>query len=169
MTVGAGTYAISRQKEKWIQNASEVVVDLFSADVQSLAEQHPFQETFMYEQLPRRYQHHYNLSFAQQFLDAAIVVAWKVQDKRRWRLNSVAEELVMRAILSQAEVQANLEGKTFDSGDLVDEIFEDTDIEFLFQWEFDGIEDDERYIKQLGLANLRFADWFKPFRPTGLL
>lgn len=75
----------------------------------------------------------------------------------------------MRAILEQAEVQAELEGKTFTSRDLVDHIFEDMDVEFLFQPAFDGIEDDEDLVRHLGIANLRLGDWFKPFRPTGIV
>lgn len=55
------------------------------------------------------------MSFAQQFLDVMILVAWKIRDKGWWMLNSVAEELAMRAILEGAEVQAELEGKTFTS------------------------------------------------------
>lgn len=121
----------------------------------------------MYQYLP--YQHHYDLSFAQQFLDAMILVAWKIRDKAWWMLNSVAEGLAVRAILGHAEVQAELEGKRFASEDLFDYIFGDTDIEFLFLPSFDGIEDDEYLVQRMGIVNLRFADWFKPFRPTGIV
>lgn len=169
MPVGDYPYRISRQKMKWIRDAAEVLVGLFCDDVRSLIEGHPFEETFMYNHLPERYRHHYDLTFAQQFLDVMIVVAWKVRDRTWWRLNSVAEELAMRAILSQAEVQANSEGKKFSSYDLTDAVFEDSDIEFLFDQHLDGIEDDEFFVKRLGLANLSFADWFKPFRPSGMI
>lgn len=167
MPVGACFNAISPQRGKRIRDASELLVDLFSDDVRDLINGCPFDETWMYEQLPGRYQHHYDLDFAQQFLDVMIILNWKIHDRRWWMLNSVAEELAMRAVLNVAKAQADLEGKEFDSSDLVDCIFEDTDVEFLFQQEFDGIEDDEHLIKQFRLVNLRFADWFKPFRPTG--
>lgn len=169
MPVGVCGYAMSSQQQKWIRGASEVLIDLFRTDVLNLKEGESLDETSMYQYLPERYQHRYDLSFAQQFLDVMILVAWKIRDKGWWMLNSVAEELAMRAILHQAEVQAELEGKSFASEDLVDYIFEDTDIEFLFLPKFDGIEDDEYLVRHMGIANLHFGDWFNPFRPTGIV
>ena len=169
MPVGVYPYKTSRQKARWIREAAEVLVDWFCDDVQSLMEGHPVEQTFMYQYLPPRYTHHYDLGFAQQFWEVTIVVAWKVRDRALWRLNSVAEELAMRAILSQAEAQAELEGKTFNPYELEDAIFEDCDVEILFDQRLDGVEDDESFIERLGLANLRFPDWFRPFRPSGMI
>ena len=41
--------------------------------------------------------------------------------------------------------------------------FQDTDFELLFDPRWDGLEEDEA-VSHLAMANLRFEDWFRPFR-----
>lgn len=156
-------YSLTRAQDKLIKAAAETLVDMFRDDMQGLIEGGSHEHAYMAGFLPRRYNHRYTLEFFKLFFDAVLVVAWKIHDRRRWQLNSVAEELAMRAFLQQADVLAELQGKQFDSEDLYDVIFPDADFEFLFNEAFDGIEDGRADFGQMGIENLRFDDWFKPF------
>jgi len=42
-------------------------------------------------------------------------------------------------------------------------VFQDFDFEILYQMELDGLEDSDAGAI-MGVANLRFNDWFKPFK-----
>jgi hypothetical protein len=42
--------------------------------------------------------------------------------------------------------------------------FEDRDFEWLYDFSQDGVTDDPEVSRLAGFANLRFDDWFQPFR-----
>ncbi len=56
----------------------------------------------------------------------------------------------------------DLDGIEADFGAFEDAIYQDMDFEYLYEPEADGIEDSELGA-ELGIGNLRFSDWFKPF------
>lgn len=164
MPVGVDVGSVKPRQWRWIKAAADVLVDLYHQDLQALMDGESWDDTHFSGDLPRRFNRHYDLRFAKQFLDVVMAVAWKIHDKGYWLLNSVAEELAMRAILNMAVVQAELEGGKFDPNDVFDAVFEDADFEWLLGSRWDGAEDDEEMAARLGVANLRFGEWFKPFR-----
>jgi hypothetical protein len=57
-----------------------------------------------------------------------------------------------RAAAHRTDLRAGAEGA-----------FQDADFEVLFDARLDGLEDDD-WVADLALANLRFEEWFRPFR-----
>jgi hypothetical protein len=122
------------------------------------------------ECLPLRYLPRYTPLFLKKFLVCVITVAWKLAQPEPLCLSSVAEELAARAIINAARVQIELAEEQGESElealdaftDFIEACFEDTDFEFLFQDEYDGI--DQSAVGQIaGISSLSFEDWFKPF------
>ena len=116
--------------------------------------------------LPRQYRARYNRLFVQRFIACLMTVACKFAQAPWQSLSCVGEELATFAFIEDARTQLELDGHPDPDdafSDLEDILFEDMDFEFLFEAEFEGIEDTVA-AQELGLANLAFADWFKPFR-----
>ena len=80
-----------------------------------------------------------------------------------WRLANVGEELALHALIDQAEAVLEAAGEDPDLGDFREAAIEDLDCLLLFDLRFDGFEDSP-VADRLGMTNLRFEDWFKPFR-----
>lgn len=78
----------------------------------------------------------------------------------------VAAELALRCLLDQAEVMA----ETYDL-DLADAwrerleeiLLEDADSDMLYSRRLHGFENDDAMASDLGLAPMRFDQWFEPF------
>ena len=71
-------------------------------------------------------------------------------------------------ILRQAQVLLELRETANDEqawSDFRDLVFEDEDFLFLFNPEFDGIEETE-WARQHAVFGLKFNEWFRPFDPT---
>src|SRR5713101_124115 len=173
--------------EDWwdlILAAADYVVDTFNEDLESLRSgEVDFKDVSMLDALPPLHLARYDAQFAEAFLDATNSVASKLKRAREeaWPypsealLGSVAEEFAMEAILAESEALAELQlhsGVLSSSAQaevaeaiemLRDLSFKDRDFEFLFHVEKDGAVEDPDLQAQLGFANLRFADWFRPF------
>ncbi|HEX5266117.1 MAG TPA: hypothetical protein VFW24_05040 [Acidimicrobiales bacterium] len=112
--------------------------------------------------LPTRYRHRYDAAFLDRFLLVLDSVIGKLGGQDPGPLESTAQELALHGLLETAEVLAEPDEEL--DFDLFRNIhFEDLDHEFLFHPAFDGVEDDTTH--DLNFANLRYEDWFKPFRP----
>ena len=74
----------------------------------------------------------------------------------------MAEELAYHALISEAEVLLEEQGIEPEFGGFEDEIFQDADYDYLFNGEFDGIEDSDVGTR-LGIGNLHFDEWVEPF------
>jgi hypothetical protein len=121
--------------------------------------------------LPPRYLPKYTPLFLKQFLICVVTVAWKLAQPEPMVLSCVAEELAGWAIINAARVQIELKRETEGASevstedafaDFIEVFFEDTDCLFLFDDEYDGI--DQSPVGQMfGLTPLSFEDWFKPF------
>jgi len=77
-------------------------------------------------------------------------------------LSCTAEELALRALVDEAKELLAQDGIEADFALFEDDVFEDTDYEFLFQPEADGIEDSAEAAR-LGISRLRFDEWFTRF------
>jgi hypothetical protein len=69
----------------------------------------------------------------------------------------------LHALIDQAEAVLEAAGEDPDLGDFREAAIEDLDCLLLFDLRFDGFEDSPVADRQ-GMTNLRFEDWFKPFR-----
>lgn len=160
--VGANHYRLKFKHKKWITTAAAFLSDQFMDDLDTLSRGGEWSDTHMSAILPVQFASRYDLAFAKRMWDTLIVVEWKIRDRRWWSLSSLAEELIMRAILETAVAIAELEGEAFDPHDYAEEIFEDCDFEILFNLSLDGIEHDRDMMTHMGF-DLRFESWFKPY------
>jgi len=110
--------------------------------------------------LPTRYVYRYTPLFFKKFAVCIITVAWKLAQSEHLPLSSLAEELAARAIIQEAKGRLEDRKNAFDT--CIDRYFEDTDVAFLFDDRYDGLDETE-VAKMLGLSSLVFADWFLPF------
>ena len=77
----------------------------------------------------------------------------------------MAEELALFALTRHAQVLLDLRDQESDQqawSDFRDLAFEDEDFLWLFNAEFDGIEETE-WARQHAVVGLKFNEWFKPF------
>lgn len=118
--------------------------------------------SFMADHLPRRYLPAYTPLFAKQFLVCILTVAWKLAQPHPSMLSCVAEELALRAIIDRAILVSEERGAVADFSQLEEELYEDMDFEFLFDFSRDGVERSEVGAR-LGMGSLDHRDWFKPF------
>jgi hypothetical protein len=148
--------------------AMDVLTDFFFGDIESLASAIPdrFENTYMAGFLPDRYVHRYTPLFARQFLMCMATVAWKLRSPGEHLLACVAEELALHALIEEAKRLLDEDGVPADFESFEDVAFEDLDFEMLFDPQWDGIEDyGNEQAPEMRFANLRFDEWFLPFRP----
>lgn len=149
--------------ERAMSTAIHVLIDEFLDDIVALQRGERFADTGMADHLPSTYCLRYDLLFAKRFLACVYTVAWKLQSSDPQVLACVGEELALRALIQSAEVILESKGAEADFGSLCETAFEDEDYVLLFDPQWDGIEDSE-HGRRLGMANLHFDEWFRPFR-----
>ena len=116
----------------------------------------------MLTDLPRKYLPRYDALFAKRFLDALLVVEWKLFALGEHKLACLAEELALNALIGCATGLLETRGSKADFTNLEEVAFEDRDFDSLFAMAEDGIEDTE-IGEQLGTAGMKFEEWFEPF------
>lgn len=115
--------------------------------------------------LPQRYEHYYDGRFARDWATTVAVVGWKLAQPGYVTLACVAEELALFALIRQAQVLLDLRELENDEqawSDFRDLAFEDEDFLFLFNSEFDGIEESD-WAREHAVVGLKFNEWFRPF------
>ena len=166
MIVGDDVFDIEALKPELrdaLLDGCSLVVDGAFHTLEALADGESFADTFMSNWLPLKYLPRYDIRFARSFAVCLIAVAGKLTDRHPHVLASVAEEMALAAILDEAESALDLNGRKVDMRAEAEAAFQDTDFELLFDPGWDGIENDES-VAHLAMANLRFEDWFRPFR-----
>lgn len=167
MAIAVSEYELSRQQRQYIEMGIERVISNLVEDIALFSENQSWHDTSiaLFGYLPPKYAYRYDNALVKQFLDTVMAVAYKYSDRRiQWRLNSVAEELAFYAILKEAEFAAGEEGYRFDLEEIMNAIYTDDDFLLLYDPTFDGVEDDDNFKNAIGLVNLSFKDWFKPFK-----
>lgn len=149
--------------QRALATAIHVLIDEFLDDIVVLQRGEKFGDTGMVTYLPSAYGHRYNLRFAKRFLACVYAVAWKLHSPDPQTLACVGEELALHALIQSAEAIVVEKGTETEFDLLREAAFEDEDYALLFDPKWDGIEDSERG-RRLGVANLRYDDWFIPFR-----
>lgn len=120
------------------------------------------------ELLPRKYLLRYTPLFLKRFYIALITVGYKLAlPESSAMLACTAEELALSMLIQRAEVILEEKGKEADFDEFKESAFQDWDFEQLYVPEADGIEDSE-IGTELGMDNLRFSEWFKPFHNASM-
>ena len=165
MAIGVKYFELSAKEREFILEGIEHLKDLIQNDMKLLFSGAAFKETYLAQLLPAGYYHRYDLIFVKQFYDLVLAVAYKFNDSEHlWALNSVAEELAMNAILEEARVVAGNYKEKVDFSNFANAAFKDLDFKLLLDPQMDGIEDDKDFNNEMHTVNLRFKDWFRPFR-----
>ncbi|MBO4256754.1 hypothetical protein [Streptomyces griseorubiginosus] len=139
-------------------HAVDLLVDQLFTDLAGLEEEGPTvaesDAPFMIlDDLPSRFALQYTVLFARRLIVTAITMTGRLTQPHFGELSCVAEELLMKFLLAQAEVTADLHGLLTDEVSAALEIFtatvcEDLDHEWLYEPATDG---------------LGVNDWFIPF------
>lgn len=119
------------------------------------------------EDLPERYVLQYDVLFVRRLITTAVTMTGRLAQPGFMQLSCVAEELLMRLLLVQAEATADLFGLLNDEVSTALEVFaggvyEDMDHEWLYEPAADGIDEDPAFA-HLGIAPMGINNWFKPF------
>ncbi len=116
------------------------------------------------ELLPRKYLHLYTPLFLKEFYATLLTVGYKLAlpEQSETLLACTAEELALHLLIEKAKVVLEIKGNEPDFDAFEDAIYQDCDFEYLYEPEADGIEDSE-IGAELGIGNLHFSEWFKPF------
>jgi len=149
-----------------------LLVDELFADLGRLASDGPnvaeSDEVFMVlDGLPERYVLKYDVLFVRRLITTAVCMTARLTQPHFGQLTCVAEELLMRLLLSEAEVTADLYGLLDDEVRqalefFADGVYEDMDHEWLYEPSADGIDEDPAFA-HMGIAPMGVNDWFKPF------
>lgn len=119
--------------------------------------------------LPDLYEGRYaSLDFLKNWIVTLGAIGWKLAQPEPFPLTNVAEELAMHALIEDAIARVDdLEPSSPEAEaslrDLYDSAFEDNDFRVLFRSE--DSEDLSNFDSQnlLGMTDLRFENWFRPF------
>lgn len=150
-------------------HSSVILVDQLYSDLETVSESdEPAEDiggTWVLSSLPPRFSSGYDVSFVRRFIVIASDLTGNLV--RGWDSpGCVAAELALRCLLDQAETTAELYDLdlAIDWRSLVEEsLLEDTDSDMLYSESLDGFENDDEMSAELGLAPMRFAQWFEPF------
>jgi hypothetical protein len=169
MAIGERSYPrdeLSDRARQALRTAATMVADELFEDVRDLASSaRTLEDSNAWFYLPAKYRPRYTPLFVQQFLVCVVVVGWKLFDEQQeHRLDCLAEELALKAILTCAQAVVEIEdGEPVDFGYVEDLAYEDVDFEALFDPSQDGVEDTHVGRDVLGMTHLNFSEWFLPF------
>jgi hypothetical protein len=150
-------------KREALLTGAAILLDQLSDDLAHLAGGGGVAGTNMIRFLPPAFARRYTARFARQFLVCASAVADDLVQPGNRRPACVGEELALHALVDQAEAVLVAAGEDPSLEDFREAACEDFDCLLLFEMRFDGFED-SAVADSLGMSNLRFEDWFKPFR-----
>lgn len=156
---------LTSHERQALQTSCDILIDSIFDDLQDVKKPEDVADTILGMYLPERYLYKYTPIFLKKFGVCLITVAWKLAQPKRLALSSLAEELAAWIIIQEAkrelEDESDVKVKNpFDA--FIDDFFEDTDFEFLYEDRYDGIEETE-LAQVMGISSLAFKDWFVPF------
>ena len=138
-------------------------------------------ESHLFEALPSRFASRYDDAFFERFVPALRrVYDWAISNPEELTCTCTADEIALEVLVQMAqdwalfglEVAAeNPEQFPLASpsdatslSEFQELLVADSDVLFLWDWEDDGIEDDEAFMRHAGIGNaLKFENWFVPF------
>lgn len=159
------TDVLTPQEQQALQGSCDMLIDNIFDDLQNVEKPEDVVHTMLGIYLPERYLYKYTPLFLKKFAVCIITVMWKLAQPEHMMLSSLAEELAAWVIIQEAKRQLEEESaaeveNAFD--EFIDAYFEDTDLEYLYEDRYDGIEETE-LAQIMGISGLAFKDWFSPF------
>ncbi|MGQ4385595.1 hypothetical protein [Streptomyces sp. SAS_270] len=152
--------------------AIDLLVDELFGDLAGLEEDGPTlaesDGAFMVlEDLPPQFALHYTVLFVRRLIVTAVALTGRLTQPHFGRLNCVAEEVLLRLLLTDAEVTADTYGLLTDElrtawEVFADEVYDDMDHAWLYEAAAEGIDNDPA-LAQLGIAPMGVENWFTPF------
>lgn len=121
------------------------------------------EDRFLSEHFPPRFAQHYARGFLAKVLVTAVKVAQDLADPNGDAAACTAEELIRNAICELAAIAWDLAELSPPWMSPTEYLLEDTDFDYLFQEDMDGIEEDPARQQALTLEAPPIADWFTPF------
>jgi hypothetical protein len=161
--------ATSAAERETLRTALQSLIDLLFDLYEALPASGPVPADFQHEGLlvfPPAYVSRYDRPFVRRAIVAAASLGQKLAGPGWFDLASTMEEILFGTIMETVQNTDIEIGDVFD--DLEETAFQDLDYEMLFNAQFDGIEN-AALPEQYAFANLRFDEWFLPFRNTSLL
>ncbi|WP_405584803.1 hypothetical protein [Streptomyces sp. NBC_01190] len=118
------------------------------------------------DELPEQYVHHYDVGFVRRLITTAVTMTGRLVQPHFGQLTCVAEELLMRLLVAQAEVTAELHGLhgeelTSALRIFVEHVYEDMGHQWLYEPPPDEPDEDPA-LAHLDLAPMDIEDWFTP-------
>ena len=161
----AYTDVLTPLEQQALQDSCDMLIDNLFDSIQNVNKPEDVAHTMLGIYLPERYLYRYTPRFLRKFAVCIITVAWKLAQPEHMILSSLAEELAAWIIIQEATRQLEDEPdekvkKPYDA--FIDEYFEDTDFEYLYDDAYDGIEETE-LAQMMSISSLAFQDWFMPF------
>ncbi len=165
MPIGAQSYEsdeVSGEDYRALLDASVVLADLYFDELSRISRNQDIEDSVFADDLPRTFLPRYTVGFVRRYFACFLTVAWKLRAPGVHRLACVAEELALSAMVRFAEglpaADGSIAERNFSGFEAI--AFEDLDFERLFESRLVDLEGSAAE----GLANLRFKDWFEPFR-----
>ena len=121
------------------------------------------EESFVYQRFPVRHRGAYDEAFFRKVLVTAVKVAGDLADPDAGYASCTAEEIIRQAIGQDAMDLCEDAGLARPWADPDEYLLEDTDFEFLYSEDMDGVEDDPGTQAALGIEVSSIGDWFTPF------
>jgi hypothetical protein len=146
-----------------MQVIDQCIDDLRMIDFEAGTSGDEAEDSFVYEWFPPRHRDAYDEDFFRKVLVSAVRVADDLADPDGDYATCTAEEIIRHALGVIAEElcdAANLGQPWLHSDEM---LLEDTDFEYLYEEEMDGLEDDPGMQAGLGLNVPPVSDWFAPF------
>lgn len=159
-----------------VMSAAEQIIDECIDDLQELdfdddgmPEPDRAEESFVYAEFPERHRSAYNEGFFRRTLVTAVKVTNDLADPDAPPASCTAEEIIVDAIGQRATSLCELGGIPQPEIDLAEMLLEDTDFEYLFDVDMDGIEDDPARQATMGIFVPDVTGWFSPFNPSSIV
>lgn len=145
------------------------IVDRCMDDLQLLEFENGFpnpddaEESFVYERFPVRHRGAYDEQLFRKILVTAVKVAGDLAGPDAGNASCTAEEIIRHAIGQDAMDLCEEAGLARPWADPDEYLLEDTDFEFLYREDMDGVEDDPGTQAALGIEVSPVGNWFTPF------
>jgi hypothetical protein len=165
MSIGqAYSNLLTPQEQKALQASCDILIDSIFDEINNAKTLEDIANMTIGDYLPERYLSKYTPLFLRKFAVCIITVAWKLAQPQHIPLSSLAEELAAWTIIERAKVALEeAEDDTYEAFEtFIDDYFEDTDFEYLYDDAYDGI-DETQLSAIMGISSFAFRDWFQPF------
>jgi hypothetical protein len=171
--VPSGERESARLRRAALIVAAMDVVDRCIDDLQSnefgdgqLPDAEDAKDSFVYEWFPQRHRRTYDEGFFRKVMVTAVQVAADLANPEGSDASCTAEEIVRHAVgtIAGEICEAAGLGEPWISPD--EYLLEDTDFEFLYSEDTDGLEDDPGAQAAIGIEVLPPRDWFAPFNDS---